>query len=539
MSYAVEGSTAKGPAVCDVLVVGGGFGGIYGVYRYRRQGLSVMAVEAGSDVGGVWLHNRYPGARCDIESIDYSYSFSDEIQQEWTWTERFAGQPEILAYLRFVVAKTDLRRHFRFNARVVSAVREGSAWRVILSNGDEIRCRYLVLATGGLSVPKTPDFDGLHRFEGPVFRTSRWPQDGVDFTGRRVALIGTGSSGIQVAPHIARDASRLYVLQRTPAFSLPAGNGAIDAARYAQVKSQYVAYRNQHINTPMGYNFPTTGKRGDQFSAGERREILERYWRTGGMGVMGAFRDVMRNEDLNREVAEFVREKIRGAVIDPDTSARLSPFDYPIGAKRICLDTGYFEMFNRDNVELVDVSADPIVRVIPGGIETARRTLSADIIVLAIGFDAFTGAVCDIDIRNAEGQSLAAAWASGPETYLGLMTAGFPNLFIVTGPGSPSVLANMVPGVEHDIDWIGDAIARLQDAGLSTIQATREAQDAWGARVASLAETTLYMKADSWYVGANVPGKPRRFMAFVGGFSTFTRICAQAAAADYEGFLLS
>jgi cation diffusion facilitator CzcD-associated flavoprotein CzcO len=527
---------------CDVLVVGAGFAGVYGVYRYREQGLDVVGVEAAADVGGVWLHNQYPGARCDIESIDYSFSFSEEVQQEWSWTERFASQPEILEYLRFVAARYDLRQHFRFNTRVVSAHREATPdgdWRVGLSNGDEISCRFLVLATGSLSRPKTPDIPGLERFAGQVVRTSGWPAGGVEFGGRRVGLIGTGSSGIQAAPHIARDAERLYVLQRTPPFTLPAGNRPIDAERYARVKAAYPAYRREHINSPMGYNFPTTGRRGDHFSTAERREVLEQYWREGGMGVIGAFRDVMRNEALNHEVAEFVREKIRQVVADPATAKRLCPTDYPIGARRMCLDSGFYEMFNRDNVELVDLRDEPIVEVTPAGVETARRSIPLDVLVLAIGFDALSGAALDIDIRDAAGRPLAESWSDGPKTLLGMMTAGFPNLFIVTGPGGPSVFANMAPGVEHDIDWIGQAIGHLKAHGRASIEPTREAQENWMRRVADLAEATLYVKADSWYLGANIPGKPRRFLAYIGGFNTFTRTCAEVSANAYEGFVLA
>ena len=523
----------------DAIVVGAGFGGLYAIHRLRGQGLSVLGLEAASGVGGVWYHNRYPGARCDVESVDYSYTFSPELDQEWVWSERYATQPEILRYIEHVADRFDLRRSILFDTRMTAArhVAERDEWIVATDRGGRFRARFVVMASGVLSTPKDPDFEGLEDFEGEIYQASRWPHHPVDFAGKRVGIVGTGSSGLQAIPEIAKQAGHLTVFQRTAVFSIPARNGPLDAAVLASVKADYAGRRRMLWASRGGTPTLGTGRPAAEFAADERRRILEQAWEDGGLNVTAAFIDNLRNIDTNHEVAEFVRERIRGIVKDPKTAELLCPTDHPISSRRICLDSDYFETYNRDNVSLVDVRSDPIRRIVRDGIETeGGGRYPLDMIVFALGFDAFTGVFSRVDVRNAAGEAITDGWGAGPKAYLGLMTAGFPNFFILTGPGSPSVLANMVIGVEQHVNWIGDCIAHMDARGLSRIEARADAQEEWVAHVGDLAAQTLYPRANSWYMGANMPGKARVFMPYIGGFDRYVEKTAEVAANGYEGF---
>lgn len=524
----------------DVIIVGAGFGGLYAIHRLRADGLSVLCLEAADDVGGVWYHNRYPGARCDVESVDYSYSFSPELQQEWNWTERYAGQPEILAYLRHVAERFDLRRDILFNSRVTVARRddETGLWDVTTATGEACRARFLVMATGALSAPKTPDLAGLDSFAGPIYRTSGWPAEPPDFAGKTVGVFGTGSTGVQCIPEIAREAERLFVFQRTPSYSLPAGNGPIDPAGYAGIKARYPDYRAELRRSRAGIPAPTSGEAGTDFSREEKRARWDACWQA-GRGMPSHFIDTMRPGATNDECCDYLRDKIRAIVDDPATAEALCPKDYPFGARRICLDTGYFETYNRGNVTLVDLKAAPFESFTAGGARAGGREYPLDAVVLAIGFDAFTGPLQRIDIRNGRGERLADRWADGPGTYMGFMTAGFPNMFILTGPGSPSVLTNVVMMLEHDVDWVADCIGFLDRRGFSRIEASDAAQAAWMEHVAEQAAGTLYMNHNSWYMGSNIPGKRRMFLAYTGGYAGFAERAAAVAADGYRGFSLA
>jgi cyclohexanone monooxygenase len=528
-----------GAADYDVIVVGAGFAGLYSVYKYRQDGLKVLGFEAGTDVGGVWYHNRYPGARCDVESIDYSYSFSDELQQEWTWSERFAAQPEILAYLNHVADRFDLRPSFRFSTKVLSARRQDGLWVVGTDKGDSFSCRFLVLATGGLSEPRKPPFEGLDDFQGEWFMTSRWPKTAPDLAGKRVGLIGTGSSGLQCAPEVAKVAASLHVFQRTPVFTIPARNGPTDMAAYDAIRARYPEFRKENRASRAATSVRGTGKAAAEFTPAERLAHYNRLWDRGGPGLTGVFTDVLSDEEVNAEVADFVRGKIREIVKDPATAEKLCPYDHPIGARRICLDTHYYDTYNRPNVHLVDLREAPITRIAKEGIQTADATYPLDVIIFAIGFDALTGAASAIDIRNDEGVSLGDTWRDNLETYLGLMTAGFANLFVITGPLSPSVLVNLVPAIEHDVDWISDCIKHLDANGYAAIEALPEAQRAWSDHVAEVGGRTLFVKAKSWYMGDNIAGKRRQFLAYAGGFNTYTQKTREVVEAGYEGFRLT
>lgn len=535
-------ASADAGATVDVVVVGAGFSGLYLLHRLRGLGLTARVFEAGDGVGGTWYWNRYPGARVDIESQEYSYSFSDDLQDEWRWTERYAAQPELLAYLNHVADRFDLRPDIQFGTRVTAAVFDEAPaiWRVSTDRGQTVSARFCVMATGCLSSPNAPVFPGLERFQGPTYHTGEWPHAGVDFTGQRVAVIGTGSSAIQSMPQIAAQAAHLYAFQRTPNYSVPAHNGPIDPAVVADWKVNRAAYRQQQRASAVGIlAIEATERLALETPPDERREVFERKWAQGGFALGGAFADTGVNLEANATAAAFVADKIREIVRDPKVAELLTPKDYPFGTKRLCVDTGYYEMFNRDNVTLVDVSKAPIEGITPTGIRTAAGEYAVDSIVFAIGFDAMTGALGKIDIRGRGGLALKDKWAHGPRTYLGLMSAGFPNLFMVTGPGSPSVLSNMVVSIEQHVDWITDCIDHLNGRQLSSIEATAEAEDGWVAHVNEVADATLYPLASSWYLGANVPGKPRVFMPYVGGVGPYREKCDQVAADGYEGFTLA
>ena len=524
---------------CDVVVVGAGFAGVYLLHKLRSLGFSVLAFEAGSDVGGTWYWNRYPGARCDVESLQYSYSFSDELQQEWNWSERFAAQPEILGYIQHVAERFDLKRDIRFNTRVVRAAFSDAdlTWTLETDRGDRVTAPWCVMATGSLSASRIPEIAGLADFRGAVHHTGRWPKEGVDFGGQRVGVIGTGSSAVQAIPEIAKQAAMLTVFQRTPNFAVPARNGPLEPDYVQDWKRTYRKKRETARATRSAMLYDYGPHSAHAFTPQERREEFERRWERGGTNFLYAYSDIMRDEVANASAADFVREKIAELVWDPETAAALTPRNYPIGAKRICVDTGYYETFNRENVRLVDLRKDPIERITAAGVMTRSGEHPLDALVFATGFDAMTGALMAMDIRGSEGVSLREKWAAGPRTYLGLMTAGFPNLFMVTGPGSPSVLSNMVMAIEQHVDWIADCLRRLRDAGRARMEPSWAAEDVWVDHVNEVAEPTLYYKANSWYLGANVPGKPRVFMPYVGGFHAYVQRCNKVAANGYEGFV--
>ena len=526
----------------DVIVVGAGFAGMYMLHRLRGLGLSARVYELGGDVGGTWYWNRYPGARCDIESLEYSYQFSAELQQQWHWSERFAAQPEILRYAAHVAERFALRSDIRFGTRVVAAhFDEGDdRWAVRTDRGDATRARFLVMATGCLSTANLPAIPGLDTFAGSVYHTGQWPHEPVDFGGQRVGVIGTGSSAIQAIPVIARQARSLHVFQRTPNYSVPAHNGPLDPAEEARVKAEYPAFRARARTMHAAFGADAPAPAGPALAADDatRRTVFERWWQRGGLGFPRAFTDLMIDERANALAAEFVREKIRGIVRDPHTAALLAPTQV-LGCKRLCVDTGYFETFNQSHVHLVDIRSAPIEAITPAGLRTSAAHYELDSLVCATGFDAMTGALTRVDLRGRGGTALRDKWSEGPRSYLGLAIAGFPNLFTITGPGSPSVLTNMLVSIEHHVDFIADAIAHLRAQGKGRIEADRAAEDAWVAHVNAVAAGTLYPGGcNSWYLGANVPGKPRVFMPLI-GFPPYVERCREVVARGYEGFALS
>jgi cation diffusion facilitator CzcD-associated flavoprotein CzcO len=523
----------------DVIIVGAGFAGLYMLYRARGLGLSARVVEAGGGVGGTWYWNRYPGARCDVESMEYSYQFSDELQQEWQWSERYASQPEILRYLDHVADRFDLRRDIQLNTRVGRADFDDATdgWVVSTDDGTEMSARFLIMATGCLSSANTPEFPGSGSFTGSTFHTGRWPHDPVDFTGKRVGVIGTGSSGIQSIPVIAEQARQVIVFQRTATYSVPAHNGPLAAEDQRAIKADYAGFRERNSQMPFALGSRRPGNEALALSTEPEERVLvyEDRWQHGGLPFLGAFGDLLFDRQANDTAAEFVRAKIREIVKDPEVAERLAP-NTVIGCKRLCVDTGYYATFNRDNVELGDVSESPIEEITPTGLRVGGRSYDLDCIVFATGFDAMTGALLQIDICGRDGRKLSDAWAEGPRTYLGLGVAGFPNLFTITGPGSPSVLTNMVVSIEQHVNWITECLRYLGDNHYRRIEATAEAQDAWVAHVNGIADFTLFPSCNSWYLGANVPGKPRVFMPLV-GFPPYAEKCADVEAKDYEGFV--
>jgi len=523
----------------DVVVVGAGFAGLYLLHELRRLGFSAIGIESADDVGGTWYWNRYPGARCDIESIDYSYSFDPELEREWQWSERYATQPEILRYLGHVADKHDLRRDIRFSTRVVGARwdDDASLWHVRTDRGDEIRCRFYVMATGCLSVPKTPDVPGHERFRGPAYYTGRWPKEGVDFTGKRVGVIGTGSSGVQSIPLIAQQAKELVVFQRTPNFSRPAMNGPVSAAKKAAFEADPRAYRAAARESGSGVPLERPMLRALQVSPEERLAKYEAAYASGELLAYGAaYADILVNAEANETVCDFLRDKIQGIVRDPEVAETLTPRDHFYGTKRPCIDTGYFETFNLPHVQLIDLRRDPIASVTETGIDTRSRSFELDAIVYATGFDAMTGALVSVDVAGRDGVTLKEKWEGGPRTYLGLMTSGFPNFFTVTGPGSPSVLSNMVVSIEQHVEWIGACLTHMRERHLDVVEPTATAEDAWVQHVNDCADITLLPRAQSWYMGANVPGKPRVFLPYIGGVDRYRKVCADVVAQGYLGF---
>jgi cyclohexanone monooxygenase len=541
MSALQAASNKSQPEAYDVVVVGAGFAGMYMLHRLRGQGFSVRVFEQGGDVGGTWYWNRYPGARCDVESMQYSYSFSEELQQEWNWSERYAPQPEILKYANHVADRFNLRRDIQLNTRVDRAIFDDSAnaWSVTTFDGKTVGARFVVLATGCLSNARMPDIKGLKDFEGEVYHTGHWPHEQIDFAGKRVAVIGTGSSGIQSVPVIAGQASQLTVFQRTANFSIPARNAMLTEGEREAFRAKYPEIRRfarEQSRNGIYTEMPDRGALDD--GDNERRAKYEQRWANGGLTFMSVYNDLALDKAANDTAANFVREKIAEIVKDPETAKLLQPDNHPIGSKRICIDTDYFAAFNRPNVTLVDIRTNPIDEILPNAVRAGGRDYEVDALVLATGFDAMTGSVAKIDIRGRSGLTLNQKWAEGPKTYLGLMSAGFPNLFIITGPGSPSVLSNMIVSIEQHVDWIADCVAYMRDRGLEVMEANKDAEDKWVTHVNEVAHTTLYPQANSWYMGANIPGKPQIFMPYIGGVGAYRQICNEVAAKGYEGFAM-
>ncbi len=522
----------------DAVVVGAGFAGLYMLHRLRQLGLSARVYETGSGVGGTWFWNRYPGARCDVESLQYSFSFSEELQQDWVWTERYPAQAEILRYLDHVADRFDLRRDIRFETRVTAAVFDAPTrrWQIDTDRGERSTARFCIMATGALSAARRPEIEGLDSFRGRWFHTGFWPHETVDFTGQRVAVIGTGSSGIQTIPVVAAQAAHLTVFQRTPNFSIPAWNAPLAAELQAAWKANYAAHRAQARTTRSGILYEYSTRSALEVSAAERQAEFERRWARGGANFTHAFNDIFVSRAANDAAAEFVRGRIRTIVRDPAVAEKLLPTDHPIGTKRICVDTDYYDTFNRANVSLVDVRATPIVAATPDGLRTTAAAYAFDSIIFATGYDAVTGALGRIDIRGRDGRALRDKWTEGPRTYLGITTAGFPNLFLITGPGSPSVLTNVVVAIEQHVNWTADCIAAIEARGATTIEPTPQAEAEWVAHVNEVAERTLFPAANSWYMGANIPGKPRVFLPYVGGFGNYSAICDAVATQGYKGF---
>jgi cyclohexanone monooxygenase len=527
----------------DAIIVGAGVGGLYAIYRLRKLGLKVRAYEAGSGVGGTWFWNRYPGCRCDVESMEYSYSFSDELQQDWQWPERYGTQPEILRYINHVADRFDLRRDVQLDTRIQSATfsSKTNLWTLKTDKGEVVTASYCIMATGNLSTPRTPGIPGLKSFKGKWYHTGLWPHEGVDFSGLRVGVIGTGSSGVQMIPLIAKQARHLCVFQRTANFSLPARNGALDPDKERRHKAEYPKRRRAAYDTPFGIaGFPPPEKSALEATEEERRRAYAAKWAEGGsISYLYAYNDLLVNKAANDTASEFVRERIRATIKDPETAELLCPNDHPIGTKRLILDTEYYETYNRHNVTLVDIRNAPIKEITPDGVRTANAEYALDAIAFATGFDAMTGAMKEIDIRTDTGTTIEEKWADGPRTYLGIMMAGFPNLFMITGPQSPGVKSQMILSCEQHVDWIADCLTHLRDKGLHRIEPEKPAEDAWVQHTNEVADGTLYPLANSWYMGANIPGKPRIFMPYVGGVAAYKKKCDEVAAKGYEGFILA
>jgi cation diffusion facilitator CzcD-associated flavoprotein CzcO len=542
-SATLRADRGTSPGTLDALIIGAGLSGMYQLHCLRdRLGLSVQVLEAGDGVGGTWYWNRYPGARCDSESHSYCFYFNKQLLEEWEWSERYPEQPEIMRYMNFVADKLDLKKDIRFNMRVTSARYDAAAnlWRVGTESGEQLAAKYLITAVGCLSTANIPKIPGLESFKGEWYHTGQWPHEGVDFTGKRVGQIGTGSTGIQAAPVIAKAAKYLTVFQRTANYSVPARNVPLTAEFKRYFRDHVDEIKDTMRSTPNGHPFRISDRKVFETPPEDRERIFEAAWEKGGLQFRGSFEDLMMSKEANDTAAEFLKRKIRDTVKDPRKAAILSDIDHPYAAKRPPIDTGYFETFNRDNVDLVDLRATPIERITPKGIQTSDREYELDIIVFATGFDAMTGPLLRLNIEGRDGVKLNEVWAAGPKTYLGLQIAGFPNLFTITGPGSPSVLCNMPVTIEQNVEWISDCIGHMQKNGIERIEPAPDAVERWVAHVNEAANATLLPTVKhSWYLGANVPGKPRVFMPYAGGMPRYRAICEDIAAKDYEGFILS
>jgi cation diffusion facilitator CzcD-associated flavoprotein CzcO len=526
----------------DVVVIGAGFSGMYMLHRLRELGRSAIVIEAGSGVGGTWYWNRYPGARCDSESYYYSYSFSDEVEQEWQWTERYAGHAEIRRYLDHIADRFDLRRDIAFDTRVTGARfdAEQNSWTVTTNTGATYSAQFLITAVGCLSSANVANIPGLDQFAGDWYHTGPWPHGDVDFSNKRVGIIGTGSTGIQAIPEIARTADHLTVFQRTPNYSIPARNRPLGSDESAEIKRRYSQIRAVQRSSTNGHPWFNADETALSVSADERRARYEAAWEVGGLRLRSTFQDLLADVDANATVSEFIRDKIREIVTDPAIAQQLIPYDHPFATKRPPIDTEYFETYNRSNVSLVDLRSTPIEAIYSHGVQTSAAQYELDIIVFATGFDAMTGPLLALDIDNGAGETLRHSWAEGPRSYLGLQIAGFANLFTITGPGSPSVLANMPTAIEQHVDWICDCLEHMRGNGSVRVEASASAEKWWGAEVAAAAARTLLpMATSSWYLGANVPGKPRVFMPYAGGLANYIDHCAAIADNGYTGFIFS
>ncbi len=523
----------------DAVIVGAGFAGLYMLHCLRGLGLKVRVYEAGGGVGGTWYWNRYPGARCDVESLQYSYSFSEALDQDWSWSEKYSPQSEILAYANHVADRFELKRDIAFETRVTATSFDVNTnrWAIETDQGDRVHAQFLIMAVGCLSAANKPPFEGLEEFKGPVYHTGEWPHEAVDFSGLRVGVIGTGSSAIQSIPIIARQAAALTVFQRTPNYSVPAWNSKITAEAQRAAKADYPALRAKARARPTGFYFPFNQHSALSVTAAERERQYEESWARGGLPFLGSFGDLLFEEEANDTIAEFARQKIRAVVHDPATAALLCPENL-LGCKRLCVDTGYYETFNLPHVRLVDVSARPIERFTARGIVANGVEYALDAVVCATGFAAMTGSFDRIHITGRNGLTLTEKWRAGPRTYLGLTSAGFPNMFVIAGPGSPSVLASMIQASEQHVDWIADCIAHLRDIGAQTIEAQVGFEDEWVEHVNEVAKISLRSSCSSWYVGANVPGRPRVFMPYIGGFPVYVNRCNDVMTKGYEGFAL-
>ena len=521
----------------DAVVVGAGFAGMYMLYQLRGLGLTTRVYEAGGGVGGTWYWNRYPGARCDVESMQYSYSFSDELDQEWSWSQKYSPQPEILDYANHVADRFDLRRDIVFDTRVVAATfdEEIERWSIETDQGDKITAQFCIMAVGCLSAANMPEFKGFKEFNGPIYHTGQWPHQGVDFTDQRVAVIGTGSSAIQSMPIIAKQARSLTIFQRTPNYSVPAWNGKMDPEYERSVKASYPELRAKGRARPAGFYFPVNIKPAVEATPEERERQYEEFWARGGLPFLGAYGDLLFDKKANDTMAEFARKKIRNIVKDPVTADLLCP-ENVFGCKRLCVDSGYFEVFNEPHVNLVDVSRDPIECFTQKGVVAHGKTHEVDAIVCATGFAAMTGSFDKIQITGRNGLTLAEKWRGGPRTYLGLSTSGFPNFFMITGPGSPSVLANMIQSIEQHVDWMVDCIAHMRDTGANTFEPGLDYENDWVAHVNEVSKISLRSTCSSWYVGANLPGRPRVFMPYIGGFPIYVNRCNDVMTNGFEGF---
>lgn len=513
----------------DVIVVGAGFGGLYAIHKFREMGLSVQGFEAGGDIGGVWYWNRYPGARVDLPSIDYSFGFSREVEQEWTWSEYFAAQPELMRYFDFVATRLDLRKHYRFNTRVQRAEWDAgrARWVVTTQAGEVFEARYCVMATGPLSVPRDPDIPGLDTFKGELYRAARWPHQPVSYAGKRVAVLGTGSTGIQIVQEVGPQAGELFVLQRTPSFTMPMRNFALTPEYAAEVKRHYPGLREVARNSPAGGLRPASTRAFFSVRPEERQSLLEDAWQRGGLAMLGTFSDLMFNEEANEQVAEFIRGKIGEVVTDPATAEALKPRGYPVFARRPCLDSSYYETYNLPHVHLVDLTKEPLVEITERGVRTATREIELDMLILATGYDGLTGALTAFDVVGKRGETVNQKWKDGAHSYMGLMLEGFPNLFMTTGPTGPAALANIVRISENDVDWIAALMTHMDQNSLASVEPTQAAEDAWMELVRTLAQRTLLSKAKTWYVGANVAGKAQGLTLYTGGFPKYSEHCTQ------------
>ncbi len=520
----------------DVLIVGGGFGGMYATYKFREMGYKIQSFEAGGGLGGVWYWNRYPGARVDLPSVDYSFSFSPEIEQEWTWSEQFAAQPELLEYINFVGKRLDLNKHFQFNTRVTRAEWDEARtlWVLKTDKGETWEAPYCIMATGPLSVPKDPEIQGLDRFKGDLYRAARWPHHEVRFEGKRVGVIGTGSTGIQIVQEVGKTAGELFVFQRTPSFTMPMRNVKLTPDYVAEVKRHYPGLREAARASAVGGLRPQSTRAFFSVTREQRQTLLEDAWKNGGLAMLGTFSDLLYNEEANAEVAEFVRGKIGEVVKDPVTAEALKPKDYPIFARRPCLDSSYYETYNQPNVHLVDLFKENILEITETGVRTDKGEYALDILILATGYDGLTGALTAFDVVGRGGKTVNQKWKEGAKGYLGLMMAGFPNLFTTTGPTGPAALANIIRISENDVDWIAELMVHMEQNGLATAEVTAEAEDGWMDIVSTLGKRSLLLKAKTWYLGANVKDKPLGLTLFTGGFAKYREYCAAAKQDGYR-----